>query len=178
VVSSVDTGGTQDSLVLLTPAIVTPYAATEKALAAYWAAHPDQAKQARDHGHAMNFSMTNKGQTTVQSLTVPDYPMVVQHDTAVAAIFTNAQLSPALFEPIERSVQRAVAAVILQQQAADSTVMGQNMAFVRAHRPELAVDWSTVQSEIQISQNVMQQIMQNVHQRLQNQNGRGSDLQP
>lgn len=178
----VDTGATETSPVLLTPALITPYVTAEKALTAYWAAHPDQAKAAKEHGQTVNIDLDDKRQPGVifrqkTGFAIPNYPAEVRHDTAVAAIFSKAALDPAHYQPMEQSVRAAIAAVLMQQPA-DSSVMGRNMAFVQAHRPELATDWSDVQLVVHENLRMRQMIMQNVQQHMSPTGGQGSDLTP
>lgn len=135
-----DTGADMPSL-LLTQPVTTSYSAVVKALTAYWAGHEEQFRTSQQHGVNIPLSVG----TMEAGMTVPDYPTLVQQDTALAAIFTRCHFVPMQFVPIMHTVREAIGAV-LQHQAIDSTtVMGKNMMFVQANRPGLAADWSEEQ---------------------------------
>lgn len=175
-VTPTDTGAADTNPILLTPALATSYAAVEKALAAYWAAHPDKAKVENEHGHAVNITYTDRDHQYTTGFSIPDYPAVVRQDTAVAAIFAKYAFSSAQYQPVEQSVRNAITAVIKQQKP-DSSVGGRNMAFVQQHRPELAADWSEVQTAVDLAKGFMQNFG-NIGRNIQNRQGQGSDLDP
>ena len=156
-----DTGtATAPSLVVLTPTVVTAYGAVEKALAAYWAAHPDQAKAALLQGVDVGVvvpAREGKKLIATTSVRIPDYPRVVQQDTAVAAIFTRNQFAPVQFVPTMVAVRGAIVKVMdHDKQAVDTTtITGKNQAVVQAHRAELAIDWSAEQGTTKLFQGIM-----------------------
>lgn len=150
------------SAVLLTSPLVTAYAAVKKALATYWDAHPDQEDDAKTQrreytifrGPAKAVGMV-QGNISVNG-TVYDYAVLVQQDTAVAAIFTRFHCAPAQFAATQRTIQRAIGAVLYLQPMDSATVAGRNMAFVQAHRPELAADWREGQKIFDITKERIQ----------------------
>ena len=171
-----DTGtATAPSLVVLTPTVVTAYGAVEKALAAYWAAHPDQAKAALRQGVDVDVVIPSRESakqagnrlTAKQSDRIPDYPRLVQQDTAVAAIFTQNHFAPAQFGPTRMAVRKAIVTVLdKDKQAVDTTTFtGKNQAVVLAHRAELAIDWSAEQGMTQQMQGIMTHLFQGVAQK-------------
>ena len=147
-VIAVDTGtSTAGTPVLLTPDLIASYVKLDKTLTAYWDSHPAEKKSALEHGQSYNLSST--GNTSV-GVSMPDYPTLIQHDTAVSVIFSQHHFAPDQYGPTHIAVQLAIVAV-LKKAAIDSlTVVGKNMAAVRSHRPELATDWSIVQNNLSI----------------------------
>lgn len=123
----------------LTADQLTHYLAVKRALGAYWAvpAHAALLKTARATGHV---ATVHFGQQTFQ-FGVFDYPALVQQDTALAALFTKNHFAPAQFEPVQAAVWQAIGTALLAQ-VTNTTVpttsaLGQNVALVQAHRPEL-----------------------------------------
>lgn len=139
-----DTGAAAEPApVLLTATVLAAYIEVGKALKIYWAEHPDQAKAAAAT-HTHTYDLMDVGGLTASGA-VFDYASLAQQDTGLAALFTRYHVTPVQFEPTKLSVLRAIGAFLLKQSADSTTVVGQNIAAVQAHRQELADDWRTVQ---------------------------------
>ena len=167
---AVDTGAAEGP-VLLTKDAIVPYAAVEQALAAYWQEHPDRFKAAQaGQTRTLRFSMGRQEMTSGQ----PDYTVLIPHDTAIATIFTQHHLEPAQFQAIQGAVYPAIAAVISGRVADTTRLAGKNMAFVQAHRQELAPEWTALQGAFDLWEQIKKQAVQSALHR----SGGADDLQP
>jgi len=155
---------------LLTEAMVTPYAAVEPVLAAYWAAHPAARDSVFTHMQAKFMYMTplphgGRLESIIMSQS-PDYAVVVQHNQAVAAIFTQHHFAPAQFAPTDLAVRYAILAA-LTKIPIDTTTYGQNIIFVQAHRVAIATAWHEEETALQQRRQERQQAIQAAMQQLQ-----------
>lgn len=140
-VAAADTGAAQKPN-LLTPAIIAPYAAVDQALGVRWKANPDRFQAALAHTQRQKFYFPVG--TGMMSVGIPDYTLVVQQDTAIAAIFTQHHLDPARYLATRAVVYQAIGAAVNGQAADTTQILGKNIAFVQAHRQELWASWAVV----------------------------------
>lgn len=163
--ATVDTGAAATPRpTVLSPASVTSYAAVEKALADYWASHPDQEGDAQAHGqiHTARYRVFPDTNLSL-GMTVPDYAMLAQHDTAIAALFTEHHFAPAQFEPTAVAVREAIMGALNHQKADSSSVIGKNIATVQAHQSELDDDWKECKDQLMVSNMIRSKMSQQHH---------------
>lgn len=134
------TADSASSLLLLTPERTLAYAATEQALARYWAAHQMQLAQARPQPETVPLAA---GMTA--TLWTVNYPRMVRQDTVIARMFAEHHFDPAQFVPTQLAVYRALSAADTEKGADTLSILGRNIALVQSHRAVLALDWSHIQ---------------------------------
>ena len=124
---------------LLTAEQLARYMAVKQALGPYWGSHPDLLQTARSTAHNLVVALPG-GQLPVG---VFDYPALVTQDTALAAIFSTHQFTPAQFAPTQVSVNEALGLLAYHATQgtalpASSTVGGKNIQLVHQSLMELA----------------------------------------
>ena len=123
----------------LTAEQLAHYLAVKQALGPFWQAHAALLQTARTTAHARTVQI---GQQQFP-VGVFDYPALVKQDTALAALFTKNHFDPGQFEPTQVAVVHALGVLALATAGASAlpestTVVGQNIALVKAHQQELA----------------------------------------
>ena len=168
---------TASTPVLLTVENLTAYVSADTALETYRVAHPDLSRA--DSAHMLRQAIpTVKGMDV--SIELIDYTAVAAQDTAVAVIFTKHHITPGQYVAVRGATYYAIGAVVAGDTATPATVEGKNMAFVQAHRVELAPQWK----QIGRLEDGMKQLLQKIKQAGANQMnmnpgmGGGSDLTP
>lgn len=136
---STDTGATAEpSPVPLTDEVLTQYVAVQRALNAFWRAHPLLCRAARASAPSYTYSLiiANRFTAGTQTIQVPDVVALAAREPAVAAIFQTHHLPPARFVPLTIAVRKALATEALTR--AQGMGEGYEGIVVRTHRQALA----------------------------------------
>ena len=122
----------------LTEAQVTQYLVLKKALAAYWSSHQDALAAAQ----AQKLTSLDNSSSQMVVTQIFNYPELVKTDTAIASMFAKHKFTAESFTATQLVTLHAMMALVAVDSnksavPADTSLLGKNVAVVKAHRDEL-----------------------------------------